>query len=85
MSLPGRFGRTSPCMMLIIYHILVVQKYLALTESKTTLKQVLGAVRVVALSINPFKPSIISHCYQLGQSISVLRDVGWYFSFLFKF
>ena len=23
-----------------------------------------------------------SHCYQFGQSSSVLRDVGWYFSFL---
>ena len=27
----------------------------------------------------------ISHRYQLEQSISVLRDVGWYLSFLFKF
>ena len=29
---------------------------------------------------NPFKPNGISHCYQLEQSISVLRDIGWYFS-----
>ena len=28
----------------------------------------------------PFKPNGISH-YQLDQSISVLRVVGWYFSF----
>ena len=34
---------------------------------------------------NPFKPNGISHCYQLEQSISVLRDVGWYFSIFFKF
>ena len=31
---------------------------------------------------NSFKPNGISHCYQLDQSISVLRVVGWYFSFL---
>ena len=33
---------------------------------------------------NPFMPNGISHYYQLKQSISVLRDVRWYFSFLFK-
>ena len=36
-------------------------------------------------AFNPFMPNGISHRYQLEQSISVLRDVGWYFSFLFKF
>ena len=35
--------------------------------------------------INPFNANGISHCHQLEQSISALRDVGWYFSFLFKF
>ena len=30
-------------------------------------------------------PNGISHRYQLEQPISVLRDVWWYFSFLFKF
>ena len=35
--------------------------------------------------LNPFKPNGISHCYQLDQSISILRVVGWYFTFLFKF
>ena len=34
---------------------------------------------------NPFKPNGISHCYQFDKSISVLRVVGWYFTFLFKF
>ena len=34
---------------------------------------------------NPFKPNGISYSYQLDQSSSVLRVVGWYFSFLFKF
>ena len=29
--------------------------------------------------INPFKGNGISHSYQLDQSISVLRDVEWYF------
>ena len=33
---------------------------------------------------NPFKPNEISHSYQFDQSISVLRAVWWYFSFLFK-
>ena len=30
-------------------------------------------------------PNGISHYYHLDDSISNLRDVGWYFSFLFKF
>ena len=33
------------------------------------------------IALNPFMPYGISHCYQLKQSISVLRDVSWYFSF----
>ena len=36
-------------------------------------------------SLNPFKPNGLSYSYQLAQSISVLRVVGCYFSFLFKF
>ena len=36
-------------------------------------------------AFNPFMPNGISHRYQLEQSVSVLRDVRWYFSFLFKF
>ena len=36
-------------------------------------------------SSNPFMPNGISHRYQLEQSISVLRVVGWYFFILFKF
>ena len=35
--------------------------------------------------LNPFKPKGISHYYQLDQSISVLRVVRLYFSFLSKF
>ena len=35
--------------------------------------------------INPFKPNGISHYYQSDQSISILRVVGLYFSFLLKF
>ena len=30
-------------------------------------------------------PNGISHPYHLDESISVLRVVGWYFSFLFNF
>ena len=35
--------------------------------------------------INPFRPKGISHSNQLDQSISVLRDVGWYFSLFYNF
>ena len=35
-------------------------------------------------AFNQFMPNGISHRYQLEQSISVLRDVRWYFSFLFN-
>ena len=31
-----------------------------------------------------FKPNEISQCYQSNQSISILRDAGWCFLFLFK-
>ena len=41
--------------------------------------------KVSANSFNPFMPNGISHCSQLDQSISVLRVVRWYFTFLFKF
>ena len=34
---------------------------------------------------NPFKLNIISHFYHLDMSISVLRVVGWYVTFIFKF
>ena len=37
------------------------------------------------LHLNPFKPNEISHNYQMEHSISILRVVGWYMSFLFKF
>ena len=39
---------------------------------------------VHTLNHNPFKPNRISHNYQLDQSISILKVVGWYFTFLFK-
>ena len=38
-------------------------------------------VHCMRTAFNPFMPNGISHCYQLKQSISVLRDVRWYFSF----
>ena len=41
-------------------------------------------VHFMRTALNPFLPNGISHCYQLEQSISVLRDVR-YFSFLLKF
>ena len=36
-------------------------------------------------NLNPFKPNRISHFYQLDQSISILRAVGWYFQFYSNF
>ena len=42
-------------------------------------------VHFVRKAFNTFMLNGISHRYQLEQSISVLRDARWYFSFLFKF
>ena len=42
-------------------------------------------VHYMRTAFNPFMPNGISHRNQLEQSISVLKDVRWYFSFLFKF
>ena len=42
-------------------------------------------VHFMRTAFDPFMPNGISNRYQLEQSISVLRDVRWYFSFLFKF
>ena len=42
-------------------------------------------VHFIIAFIDPLMPNGISHRYLLEQSISVLRDVRWYFSFLFKF
>ena len=42
-------------------------------------------VHFMRTAFNPSMPNGISQRYQLEQSISVLRDVRWYFSFLFKF
>ena len=41
-------------------------------------------VHFIRTAFNPFMPKGISHHYQLEQSISVLRDVRWYFSFFFQ-
>ena len=42
--------------------------------------------RIIGFNVfNPFKPNRISQSYKLDRSISVLMDVGWYFSFAFKF
>ena len=35
--------------------------------------------------LNPFMTNVFSHPYQVDESISNFRVVGWYFSFLFKF
>ena len=35
--------------------------------------------------VNPFEPYEHSYLYQLDQSISVLRDIGWYFQLYSNF
>ena len=54
---------------------------------KTTLPE-MGMIqmeRVINQVFNPFMPNGISQLYHLDEYISVLRVVGWYFSFLLKF
>ena len=42
-------------------------------------------IEAVALGeINPFMLNVFSYPYQLDESISNFRVVGWHFSFLFK-
>ena len=41
--------------------------------------------RIADSNVNPFMPNVFSHPYQLEESISNFRVVGWYFSFLFIF
>ena len=36
-------------------------------------------------NLSSFMPNVFSHPYQLNESISNFRVVGWYFSFLFKY
>ena len=60
-------------MQVTCYHLVMV---ISTCYSETMTKQVLNLIPV-----NPFKPNGISQYYQLEQSISVLRDVGWHFSF----
>ena len=40
---------------------------------------------LLSMNLDPFKPNGINHHYQSEQSISILRDVGWYFPLLLKF
>ena len=41
-------------------------------------------VHCMRTAFNPFMLNGISHRYQLKQSITVLRDVRWYFSFFIQ-
>ena len=41
--------------------------------------------KTIATYLELYKPNGNSHSYELDQSISVLRVVGWQFSFLFTF
>ena len=42
-------------------------------------------VQFMRIAFHSLMPDGISHRYQLKQSISVSRDVRWYFSFKYKF
>ena len=44
-----------PIIFMIFFHTLVLQEYWVLTESRLSLKPVLGGVRIVALSISSHK------------------------------
>ena len=50
-----------PCIdiVLIFFHVLILQEYWALMESRMPLKLVLWDVRIVALSIGLIKPSLL--------------------------
>ena len=55
------------------------------TRSNISLKLVNEPpVKRVYLLIEPIEPNGFSHPYPFDQSNFVLRDVGWYFSFLSK-
>ena len=58
------------------YHLVMA---ISTCYSETMTKQVLNLIPV-----NPLKPNGISQCYQLEQSIYVLRDVGCFFSILIQ-
>ena len=55
-----------------------------LLKIERTQVQISQLMLFLTSGFNPFKPNRISHCSQLDQSISVLRVVGWYFSFFFS-
>ena len=56
-----------------------------LSLSNLSLRLPLGRpVKDNMIFINPLRPNGIPHSYQLDQSISILRVVGWNFSILFK-
>ena len=56
--------------------------------NQAQINRLLSLVQLLSLldiKFYPFKPNELSYLYQLDQSISVLRVVGWYFSLILKF
>ena len=47
----GGNARCKDIVLIYVFHNLVLQEYLVLTESSITLKPVLGGLRIIALSI----------------------------------
>ena len=61
------------------YHIV---PGIGIAETKSTLVHFcVICVETFIQPVNPFMPNGISLYYQLEQSISILRDARWYFSF----
>ena len=46
-----------------IFHVLILQEYWVLMESKITLKPLLGSVRIVALSIYSYEQTHLNRVY----------------------
>ena len=46
-------------------------------EKSDKMRGLPSILSVFCNKFNPFKLNEIFHCYQLYQSISILRDVGW--------
>ena len=68
---------------LVVDHMQQVQYDYVVKDIKKFITE-LASLLCQVKTINPFKPKGFFYHYQMNQSISVLRVVGWYFSFLFK-
>ena len=69
-----------------LYIVLPVSAIMTCFSASNLSGRFIGKLYIVLEHLfNPFKPNGISHLYQMEHSISVLKDIWWYFSSLFKF